>query len=258
MRLQGALLAVGALAAALLLACGEGGGGKATPTEAPTATQEQACALPPGAPSGPSAGNLFGNPSFEEGAAPWISLQTEAWGKPFSVSQRQARTGESSAYLELRSVEGGETKVYGVVQELSPPEFPEVIAGNYCVTRWEKGTEKQYLQFVVIALDASNIPPEVTATNYQIRYILAGVAEQPTNIANARYVMVSQEPPKVGEWVHFERNVRQDFQELWGAAPVDYSLLRLLFEARWDERAPGDPPSVADVYYDDMYLGPGG
>ncbi len=53
----------------------------------------------------PDEANRFANGSFEQGADPWISLSTAAWGTPFSVSERQAVEGSSSALLELRSEE---------------------------------------------------------------------------------------------------------------------------------------------------------
>jgi hypothetical protein len=201
-------------------------------------------------------GNLFPNPSFEQGERPWFSLDSEAWGPPFAVSQAQAYSGQSSALLELRSEHGGQARVYGVVQEIRPEEFPEVISGYYYVDRWEQGTPKQYLQFVVIVFDARNRPAEAQVSNHQIRYVLAGVESQPIQIGNARYIMVGQGAPEVGRWVRFERNLRQDFLEQWGAVPEGFQFLRILFEVRWDERQPSDPPSAADVYYDDLYVGP--
>lgn len=212
-----------------------------------------------GTPDSPAASpeNLFFTPGFEEGRDPWFSK--DSWGTSFSLSDREAHSGERSALLELRSdVEGAiSVRVYGVVQEIAPEQFPEVISGYYCVDRWEQGTPTQYLQFVVIVHDAENIPPEVaSATNHQIRYILAGVQSQPGFISNARYVMVTQDEPVTGKWVSFERNIRDDFEELWGGVPRGYQKLALFFEVRWDDRQPSDGLSAADVYYDDLYIGP--
>ncbi|OGO51098.1 MAG: hypothetical protein A2148_06995 [Chloroflexi bacterium RBG_16_68_14] len=202
-------------------------------------------------------GNLFANPSFEEGGGPWFSLDTPDWGKPFSVSQRQDHSGASSALLELRSDDGGDARVYGVVQEIAPQEFPDLLSGYYYVGRWEQGTPKQYLQVAVIVHGASNIPPEAApAGNHQVRYLLAGVEGPPIEIGNARFVTVGTGEPEQGRWVRFERNVREDFQELWGAVPEGFEKLRVLFEVRWDDRQPADGPSAADVHYDDLYIGP--
>ena len=166
--------------------------------------------------------------------------------------------GVSSALLTLRSEQGGSARVYGVVQELSPDEFPQTVSGYYFVEDWQKGTDRQYLQVAVIVFGAANMPAEFAGvvSNHQVRYILAGVDSQPTFISNARYVMVTETEPAIGEWVYFERDVRQDFLDLWGDVPEGFDKLRVLFEVRWDDRADTDGPSSADVYYDDLYFGP--
>ena len=204
----------------------------------------------------PDIRNLLSNGSFEEGRDPWFS-KTDSWGTDFSVSDQQARSGANSALLELRSDgEADSVRVYGVVQEMTPQAFPQVVSGYYYVERWEQGTPHQYLQFVVIVHDAENIPPGVASgTNHQIRYVLAGAESQPTFIGNARYVMVTRSEPKMGEWVAFEFNIREDFQALWGDVPQGYQKLAFFFETRWDGRQPSDGPSEADVYYDDLYIG---
>lgn len=250
-----------ALLAATALTLASCGGGDAPSADLP-GTVVPGAACPQVIPLEPPAGeNLLDNPSFEEGTEPWCSLSTEAWGDPFSVSSKRAHTGENSAFLELRSEEGVATRVLGVVREAAPEEFPELLSGYYYVDRWDRGTPKQYLQVVVIVWGAANIPQEAVelgASNHQMRYIVAGVESQPTSIANARYVMITRDEPKTGQWVFFERNVSQDFQELWGAVPEGFAKIRILFEVRWDDRQPSDGTTTADVYYDDLYLGPAG
>ena len=201
--------------------------------------------------------NQFQNGGFEAGYAPWCSLGTAPWGRPLIISQAKAQSGRQSALLELDSEgDARQTTVYGIVTEVAPAEFPEVLSGYYYVDGWEQGTATQYLQFVVIVWEADNAPAEVAAPNHQIRYVLAGVEAQPIEIANARFVIVDTGEPEQGAWVRFERNIREDFEELWGAVPEGFSRLRVLFEARWDGRTATDGPSRADVYYDDLYLGP--
>ena len=201
--------------------------------------------------------NQFQNGGFEAGYAPWCSLGTAPWGRPLIISQAKAQSGQQSALLELDS-EGDtrQTTVYGIVTEVAPAEFPEVLSGYYYVDGWEQGTVTQYLQFVVIVWESDNMPAEVAAPNHQIRYVLAGVEAQPIEIANARFVIVDTGEPEQGTWVRFERNLREDFEELWGAIPEGFSRLRVLFEVRWDGRTASDGPSRADIYYDDLYLGP--
>jgi hypothetical protein len=266
-------LALAALAGALLVAAACAGDDEddASPTattpagatSAPAgtavdgATATERCEEPEIVSGLPAEGNQFLNGGFEEGAAPWCSLASDAWGKPFTVSSAQAQSGEHSALLELRSAEGGSARVFGVTTQVAPEEFPETVSGYYYVEEWEKGTPKQYLQFVAIVWGADNMP-ETGTENHQVRYILAGVDEPPIEIANAYIVMVGTGDPETGRWVRFERNLRQDFLDLWGVIPENYDWIRFLYEVRWDERQESDPPGLADVYYDDLYAGPAG
>jgi hypothetical protein len=151
-------------------------------------------------------------------------------------------------------------KIYYLVQEVDIQELPQVISGNYFVENWVRGTKTQYLQFVVVLWgdDFSNMPAcpdQQPCPNYQIRYLLAGIDEDPFPIGNAKFVYLNTEDPVRGEWVHFERNLHDDFQQFWGAIPGNVTRARLLFEVRFDNKAPGEGPLEADVYYDDLYLG---
>ena len=127
--------------------------------------------------------------------------------------------------------------------------FPEFLSGFYRVENWQKGTEHQYLQFVVIA-----ILPEGQG-NIQIRYPLAGTATDPFRIDNAKFIYLTKEEPKIGEWVYFERNIADDFQQLWGKVPDDVQELRVFFEGRYDFDTPSTGNMSGDVYYDDLYVG---
>jgi hypothetical protein len=200
--------------------------------------------------------NLFPNPGFEEGHDPWFALKPPDFG----VSQQVAHSGLASARLELREPAGAkDNKIIYLVQELAPAEFPEVISGYYRVENWLKGTPKQYLQFVVIAFGSDNLPREIGGSpvnNHQIRFLLAGIDAPPFPISNAHFVFLSEEEPVTNQWVRFERNIKQDFERLWGVAPEGFLCLRLLFEVRFDSKAEGEGPAEADVYYDDLYMGP--
>jgi len=226
------------------LACSGGGSDEGSPTGSgqaticPTAAQE-------------AQGNLLINPGFEGGSEPWITLAPESG---FEVTQDQAYSGTSSARLRMRDViEAEGAKVYYLVQEINPATFPEVIRGFYRVENWNKGTVRQYLQFVVIAIGPKNLPAD--SPNYQLRYPLAGIDSPPFDIGNAFFVFLSREEPKEGEWVPFEANIKEDFQRLWKAVPCGYEKLRLLFEVRWDGKVAGDGAPEGDVYYDDLYTG---
>jgi len=201
--------------------------------------------------SEPATLNQFVNPGFEEGSTPWFSLTPP----DFIVSDEVAHSGRASALLELRAntPEDG-TKISYLVQEIQPEEFPEVISGSYRVEKWVRGTEKQYLQVAVIAFGAPNLPGDFA--NHQIRYILAGIEEKPLSIGNAHFVFLGNGGPSLGEWGEFQGTVREDFRRLWGAVPEDYEKIRVLFEVRYDDKAHGEGPVEADVYYDDLYSGP--
>jgi hypothetical protein len=228
-------------------ACG-GGDDDDVATGTPTGSAFFTPTATPGLPNPP--GNLLRNPGFEEGTEPWISLDPES---SFELSPDAAFTGATSAVLHMddgTDVTG--TKVYYLVQELAPTSFPEVLKGAYRVTNWNKGTAKQYIQVVVIAIGADNNPTE--AENFQIRYILAGVDDAPLNIGNAKYVFFSHDEPILNGWLAFETNVMQDFDSVWGVVPHGYEKIRVLFEVRFDDKGEGDH-STADVFYDDLYLG---
>jgi hypothetical protein len=226
-------------------ACGDGGddGGPASMSLAAM------CSESPVAP--PSTDNLFANPGFEDGTDPWCSLKPPA----FVQTEDLAHAGKASAFLPFRAGESESgNKIFYLVQEIELHELPEVISGYYRVNSWEKGTEKQYLQFVVIVFGGANPPNDYT--NHQIRYLLSGIGSPPFEISNAKFVFLTRDEPPVGEWVHFERNLRDDFEKFWGAAPQNFDKVRILFEVRYDDKKIGEGPVSADVYYDDLYLGP--
>jgi hypothetical protein len=194
--------------------------------------------------------NLFRNPGFELGEDPWCVLHPPK----FEVSQNLSHSGQSSSLLGMRvPAEATGAKVYYLVQDIVPEEFPEFLSGYYRVEKWTKGTPKQYLQFVVIASGVTNITPRFP--NHQIRYPLAGISEDPFPIGNAFFVYVGKDEPQIGEWIYFERNIKQDFQDLWDAVPQGFHKIRVLFEVRFDDKEAG-APAEADVYYDDLYIGP--
>jgi len=226
----------------------------ATPIGTPLGTPVPGVCVPQAPIEGQA--NVFHNSGFEAGEDPWGTAHPGQPTTKFQVSGNYAQSGESSALLRMRvpAEEEGKAKVFYLVQEVTPEEFPELISGYYWVENWTRGTPKQYLQFVVVVFDVTNLPGGYS--NHQIRYPLAGISEEPFPIANAYFVFLSKEDPRTGEWVYFERNIKQDFEALWGAAPEGFSKMRLLFEVRYDEKQAGPAPANADVYYDDLYMGP--
>ncbi|MBI1742382.1 hypothetical protein HYR54_04860 [Candidatus Acetothermia bacterium] len=205
-------------------------------------------------PSEPSTGskNLFVNGSFEQGTTPWFALHGKQWDG-FSISDRYAKEGKHSAYLALRASQETEgSKVFGLIQEVSPKNFPQRISGYYRIEGWKRGTAKQYLQFVVIVQGDFT---ETRFNNYQIRYVLTGVNQPPLKIANAHYIFLGKAEPQQGAWVRFERDLRADFKQEWGRVPGEFGNLRILFEARYDGKKANEGEISADAYYDDLYLG---
>jgi hypothetical protein len=266
------IVAVAALALALAIACNDGGAGTTPSPEGepspngPTSevTPDVQASPPPGPilflsppPEVPATENVLAIPGFEECSdaspapcSPWFALKP-----PNLTLSDVAHSGDTSALLRMREPpEAAGAKVFYLVQEVAPTEFPEVLSGFYRVENWLRGTEKQYLQFVVIVVRADNRPQEFS--NHQIRYILSGIDEPPFEITNAKFVFLSKEDPPIGEWVPFQVNVKQDFIDLWGAAPEGSDFIRLLYEVRYDGKLPGSGATEADVYYDDLYFGP--
>jgi hypothetical protein len=235
------------LLALVISSCFGGGDGDDTSSSSPEPGYAGACLD-----AEPGTSNTLQNGGFEEGAEPWITL-ADASG--FQVSTEQVHSGENSALLRMRDpAEAAEEKVYYLVQEVRPDEFPEVVCGYYRVENWKKGSLHQYLQAVAIVFAPANLP--TTYPNYQIRYLLAGADSPPFSITNGKFVFVTREDPKVGEWVPFELNLREDFEELWGQVPEGYEFVRLLFEVRWDNKVAGEAPAEADAFYDDLFAGP--
>jgi len=258
-----ALLAALTMALAVAAACNGGGENELTPGPAstippstgtpggtPAATLEPRPTLTPGAyEPPPGTANVFGNSGFEEGNQYWFALHQQT-----VQTADVGHSGQASAYLQMRDpAEATGAKVYYLVQEVAPAQFPELISGYYRVDNWVRGTLKQYLQFVVIVFAPTNLGTEYP--NYQVRFPLAGISEEPFPISNAFFKFLGTEDPRQGEWVYFESNIKNDFQELWKAVPEGYSKIRLLFEVRYDDKQPGEA-AEADVYYDDLYMGP--
>jgi len=203
--------------------------------------------------------NLLLNPSFENDSPdPWFDMSQmnpRQWGV-FAISAERAHSGERSALLELDSgVSAESTRVLGAVQELGGVACPERLSGWYFVEGWERAAEKQYLQVAVIA-HGGPMPSGLTATSYQVAQTLAGVTENPLPaLRNRRFVVSGPPEPVEGEWVWFEIELAQLFEEHWGRVPGADGSLRVFFEVRYDDRD-RERAGRARVWFDDLYLGP--
>ncbi|MDJ0847693.1 MAG: hypothetical protein QNK04_04830 [Myxococcota bacterium] len=217
------------------------------------------------APGWPDA-NLLVNPGFESGGAGWSTReQSPHWGR-FLIVDRPVHAGERAVHLRLHhtpTLPARRVKVYGVLQELEPENIPEVVGGYYRVDRWEKSAPATDLYLQVVAIvwgeaDARAVIPtggRAPVSNHQLRYYLAGLEEAPFRLQNARAAFLTKGEPRLGVWQRFEIPLRDDFERLWGRVPRDFERLTILFEARWDNM-PASSSVFADVYYDDLYVGP--
>lgn len=203
--------------------------------------------------------NFLLNPSFERGFEPWFAMLAPNW-RPSYLAEKPVQTGSRAACVRLRPLEGKPVCIHGIVQDLTPSEFPRRFAGWYFVTHWEQGWSNQYIQVVVIVYptDAQrrSLPSKLgEMPTLQMRYVLAGVDHEPIRVSNARFVLVSKESPPVGRWVRFERDLLEDFRTHWGITPVTPQRIRVLYEARYDGVRDFSLPIAADVCFDNLYLG---
>jgi len=158
--------------------------------------------------------------------------------------------------------------VRSATQEISPPRFPDRVAGWYRVDRWEYAPDEGALQLQIIVaaigdprtleIVKSDDPddPEVNPKldNFQLRYQLAGPSEELEGGGNIRYRLIGKGPPDLGSWLHFDLPVKSDFEQRWGTVPADFRELRIMFIVRWDDKEEG-AALQADVYYDDLFFG---
>jgi len=214
--------------------------------------------------------NLLANPGFEAGSTGWTHMGTQAWGA-FDIVGEPVHSGTQAALLSVVTTPDAyktKSKVFGVVQEIRretlPGGFPETLSGWYYVKDWSKSvpTTDMYLQVVVIVWGdprtgaLCNIPDPSKATNYQIRFYLKGLEKPAFTLTNAKLSFEGRGQPTPGSWVRFEIPVRKRFQELWGVVPDNYEFLRVLFEARWDNKVDGSEVA-SHVLYDDLFFGYG-
>lgn len=197
------------------------------------------------------AGSMFDNPGLEDGEDAWEVLD----GPGFQRVTDQARSGEASALVQLKAAaEDSGTGRSHLLQDLEADDFPQALSGFFRVENWTKGTEAQFVQVSVIVFSATNLGQEFP--NHQIHYILTGSAPDPSPDTNIRNVRLGDEEPIQNQWIRFQADLSKDFTDLWGAEPDGFELIRVIFEVRYDDKEEGSTPPRADVYFDDLYVGP--
>mgnify|MGYP005833651517 CR=1 FL=1 len=207
--------------------------------------------LPEGFPNPP--GNLLANPGFENGRDGWKWMDWSQHWVDFDIREGKAHSGKKSAYLKLDyGDDAPKVRIHGLVQELKPSRFPDVIRGWYRVENWKRGSNLQYLQFVTIVWGGH---PQFK--NYQIRYILAGINSPPYDMRNVKYIILPDATlnPTQNKWIEFKASMIKDFEKLWGIIPRGYDKIVFLFEARYDAGVTKGMRVRADVYFDDIYVG---
>lgn len=266
---RAALARLSWLALALIaFACGE----PATP-EPPEPTSVARVARPAEPPRVPTpllVGNHLRNPGFEAGDTGWGEIAGRKQ-VDFEVVDEPTHSGRGAAHLAASWQPGNREQsvsVRSAIQEISPPLFPDRIAGWYRVDRWEDtpGPGALQLQIIVgvigdprtLEIVRSDDPndPEVNPAleNFQLRYQLAGPTAELEDGANIRHRVIGVGPPPLERWVPFELPVKSDFEERWNYIPANFRQLRVLFGVRWDDKQEG-AALRADVYYDDLFFG---
>jgi hypothetical protein len=196
--------------------------------------------------STPVAANLLGNPGFESGADPWLSI-FDANGLPFEIDTSTARSGERSAAVTLR----GGARVSSVVQGVFSGTMPETVSGYYRVDEWTP-VDGQYIE-VAVAVQGGGFPDG--APFHEVRFLLAG-SGTPAPAQSVAYTTMGREPPAPGKWRYFGASVNEAFQHHFSHVPVSADRIDLRLEVRsFAEQGVGDAP-VALVRFDDVYAGP--
>lgn len=254
----------------------------APPAVAPTSEPAAPAATPPASHPAPpvvakpvlrsvkKTGNLLLNPDFESpklaDKRDWWSFagqNTESW-VDFTIVPEKGRDKSKAARLLVDSTgRTSKTAISGVVQEVKGDHVPEKLSGWYFVENWEKNTPKLYLQAVVIVWNDYEARQKqlVNAPSIQIAYTFTGVKTAPKVMTNRKFIVLGDETPKTGEWIHFEVNPREDFVKLWTIDPGQFEFVRVFFELRYDDidvtngATPPPPPTKASAYYDDVYFG---
>ena len=252
----------------IALACGDAA--TPEPPDQAAAAQSEAPAEQWRVPTPLLVGNQLRNPGFEAGTQGWGRIeQRDAVG--FEVVSEPVHSGHGAAHLVASRQPGNQERpvsVRSATQEISPPRFPDRIAGWYRVDRWEDTPDRGalQLQILVVAIgdprtreivesgdpDGPEVYPKLG--NFQLRYQLAGPTEAPDDGGNVKTRVIGKGPPDLGSWLRFDLPVKSDFRQSWGSAPENFRYLRIMFAVRWDDKAEG-AALHADVYYDDLFFG---
>lgn len=202
--------------------------------------------------------NLLINGSFEAGPEPWFDLHrpTKPYWSTFSISDEHTSRGRYSARLAIDSRKfHTSVGISGAIQDLTPEDLPRRISGRFRVQDWKRGTSKQYVQVVVTARKPTNFA-DFREIGIQSAVILAGVDQPPFEMNNRRFRITGSVEPPLQQWIPFEIDLHELFEQLWSGVPEGFERLRVFIEVRFDQfdHRSGEQ-AIAVVYFDDLYLG---
>lgn len=195
--------------------------------------------------------NLIANNGFEAGVAPWVAATLPNQpGKTPSISDGVAHAGTHS--VELRLTSSGEgSGVNAASQSVATKDFPEFFAGFYRIDDWQPHALFQYVYFSVNVHGGEFSDP---GQPHEVRF-LTGARIEPSLEPGVVYVFLSRDAPVVGKWTYFSYPVKTAFEH-FGALPAKWDSVDVSVGVRYDGQQPQDASSSADVFYDDLYLGP--
>ena len=206
----------------IALACGEAA--TPEPPDQAAAARSEAPAAQWRVPTPLLVGNQLRNPGFEAGTQGWGGIeQRDSVG--FEVVSEPVHSGRGAAHLVASWQPGNRERpvsVRSATQEISPPRFPDRIAGWYRVDRWEYASDEGALQLQILVsaigdprtreIVKSHDPdgPEVhpKLDNFQLRYQLAGPTEAPEDGGNIRNRVIGKRAAGFGKLAAF-RSSRQ-------------------------------------------------
>lgn len=203
--------------------------------------------------SAPVASNLLANAGFESDASSWVAPML-AGSDGFSISDSVSRSGSHSLALQLAgNAEATGSHTVGGVQAINTKEFPEYISGFYRVDDWHSAATFQYVQ-AVVAVRSDDYGDGVPV--HEIRFSLAGLDRPPFSVPGVSFFFLSRAAPAGHNWVYFDYPLRLAFMTRFGKVPSRWDAIDVRLEVRYDAKTKDEGATSAQVYFDDLYVGP--
>ncbi|MEX2224969.1 MAG: hypothetical protein WEB52_00815 [Dehalococcoidia bacterium] len=194
--------------------------------------------------------NVLQNAGFEQGADPWFAASPD---RQFRVTNLKPGTGTLSLRLELPAGDAAPgPRIAGATQRIVSDTFPEFVSGYYYVDSWESPGMSPYVEFVVSIRGGGH--PDGSEL-HEVHFMLGGAAREPFTSPTEAFVFLSRDEPSTGQWTYFSYPVPEAIRSRLGWDPIGWEYLELSLAVR-DREGAADGAAVADVYFDDLYLGP--